>query len=86
MKNLILLALALMLTACVPTEAIKPPTVVQVVVDHYIAVPEELTTPCPIATLVTLTNGELARVEHEMKDSLQRCNKQLEQIRALGNP
>lgn len=77
------LALVAMLASCVPVQT-KLPTTVQVVVDHYIAIPPELTKPCPIAVVQAPTVGEVVRVAHERKASLQTCNDQLTQIRALG--
>lgn len=84
MNRLTLLAVAALLASCVPVQT--KPTTVQVNVDHYIAIPPELTKPCPVETVQTLTVGEVVRVAHARLVALRTCNVQLDAIRKLGQP
>lgn len=79
------LVLVVLLASCAPVQT-KLPTTVQVQVDHYIAVPSELTKACPIETAQTPTVGEVVRVAHARLVALRTCNDQLNQIRSLGTP
>jgi hypothetical protein len=84
-SRLAIILTACALAACVP---VKPnaPQVVTVTVDHYVAIPQELTQPCPIAEPVTHTGAEALTIAKQRRASLETCNDQLTQIRSLGTP
>lgn len=81
MRVLMVIA-SLMLASCQSVGPAVPPApeVIRVPVTTYVPVPEKLTAPCPIA------RGDLEQVvivARKRKASLEKCNGQLEQIRAL---
>jgi len=85
--RLLILALPVFLTGC-PGD-VKPtipvtPQIVEVPVTKYVAVPEDLTQPCPIETPQKRTVAEAVRVAAARKASLVSCNAQLDAIRNLG--
>ena len=74
------------LAACTPTKpAFVTPQIVTQTVTKYVPVPAALTAPCPIEQPKLRTVAEAVRVAKARKDALTQCNRQLEQIRQLGD-
>ena len=63
--------------------AVVTPSVVTQTVTRYVAVPDELTTPCPVALPTNRTVAEAVRVARARRDALDQCNRQLDAIRSL---
>ncbi len=76
----------LVLFGCTPVKPVVPvtPQVVTQTVTKYVAIPEDLTHPCPIEQPLSRTVAEAVRVARARKDALVECNKQLEAIRSIG--
>jgi len=67
-----------------PRPAVVTPRVVTQTVTKYVAVPAELTAACPIEQPKLRTVAEAVRVAAARRESLEQCNRQLDQIRSLG--
>lgn len=88
-RTVILLLACIVLLAlfgCAPVKPSAPvtPQVVTQTLTQYVAVPSELTQPCPIEQPKARTVAEAVRVARARKDSLIACNRQLDAIRSLG--
>lgn len=77
-----LLILIALLSACAAPVP-KAPTVVQVPITRYVAVPDALTAPCPVAMPKANTVAEAIRVARERRAALERCNARMDEIRNL---
>lgn len=86
MNRLLILAI-LLASGCANRPPVLPevPKTVTVVVEKYVAVPDELTAPCPVYEPRESTYNEAKRLALVRRESLEACNKQLERIRALGD-
>ena len=82
--RLLIVAALLVLPACATKPAVVTPRVVTQTVTKYVAVPDELTAPCPIEQPKLRTVAEAVRVAKARKDALEQCNRQLGEIRGLG--
>lgn len=79
---LILLALA----GCKSAPEARPfvaPTIVEVPVARYVALPEDLTKPCPVPAVRGRTVGDVVEASNARKLALDGCNAQLKAIREL---
>lgn len=80
------IAAALLLAGCktAPPERIVVPEIVKVPVREYVAVPEELTEPCPVAEVKSRTVEAVVEAANSRKTALDACNAKLREIRKLG--
>lgn len=87
MRSTLLILASLLLVGCGPTRPDPPvvPKVVYVAVEKIVPVPEKLTEPCDVYQVKAQTYGEAVAAANKRKASLEACNKQLAEIRALGN-
>ncbi|NII73248.1 hypothetical protein FHW84_001817 [Dyella sp. SG562] len=83
-QQLLILAVLLVLPACATKPTVVTPKVVTQTVTKYVAVPAELTAACPIEQPKLRTVAEAVRVAAARRESLEQCNRQLDQIRSLG--
>lgn len=84
-QQLLILVVLLVLPACAPTKpTVVTPKVVTQTVTKYVSVPAELTAACPIEQPKLRTVAEAVRVAAARRESLEQCNRQLDQIRSLG--
>jgi hypothetical protein len=60
------------------------PSVVKVPIVQYVAVPTELTKPCPVTEPTDRTVGEAVRIARARRAALEQCNAQLDGIRSLA--
>lgn len=76
-----LLSLALLAGCrCIPTvEVVEVPGPTR-----YVAIPEELTRPCPVEAPANASPLEAVRVAKARRDALESCNRDKARIRALG--
>jgi hypothetical protein len=88
MRNSLALMLLLVVTAllagCPGNVRDTPPKIVHVQVDHYVAVPAELTQPCPVFEAQEQTYAEAKRLALLRRQSLEACNADKSKIRALA--
>lgn len=78
-------AAALALAGCqTAPERVIVPEEVYITVDRYVAVPAELTRPCPVHELAGRTVEDVVEAANARKLALEACNEQLRQIRGLG--
>ena len=80
-KHYGLLTAALVLAGCATKGDLVHTEVVELPRSVYVAIPDELTQPCPIAEGPLAKAVEVARQRHE---SLEACNGKLRAIRELG--
>ena len=83
-QQLLIVLVLLALPACATKPAVVTPKIVTQTVTKYVAVPDALTAPCPIEQPKLRTVAEAVRVAAERRQSLEQCNRQLDQIRSLG--
>lgn len=79
----LLIAATLALVGCQRAAVVTVPKVVVQTVKEYVAVPESMTTPCPIPLQQNRSVEEAVRIARARRASLIDCNKQLEKIRNL---
>lgn len=88
LRTVVLLLVFVVLLALFGCTPVKPqpviPQVVTQTVTKYVAIPDELTQPCPIEQPLSRTVAEAVRIARARKDALVECNKQLEAIRSIG--
>lgn len=75
---------ALALAGCQATPEVRPfvaPEIIRVPVKTYVALPEELTKPCPVPAIKGRTVGDVVEVANARKVALEQCNAQLRAIR-----
>lgn len=70
------------LTAC-QSQPIKPPKVVEVVVEKIVPVPAALTEPCQQHEPKAKTVAEAVRLANQRKASLDECSARMARIRGL---
>lgn len=80
----LLIASAFALIGCHRQAVVTVPKTVTKVIQEYIAIPEDMTTPCPIALPQDRTVEEAVRIARARRASLINCNKQLDEIRKLA--
>ena len=74
----------LALAGCKTAPEARPfvaPEIVRVPVKTYVALPEELTKPCPIPAIKGRTVGDVVEVANARKVALDQCNAKLRAIR-----
>ncbi|WP_167285217.1 Rz1-like lysis system protein LysC [Marilutibacter alkalisoli] len=77
--------LLLVLAACRGTcPDIKPPEIVEVVVERYVPLPADLTRPCGDTAKRNNTVSEAVRLANARKADRDECNARMTQIRELG--
>lgn len=81
MRCVQLIALAL-LAGCA-TKPIKPPKVVEVVVEKIVPVPAALTKPCQAIEANGRSVGEAVRLANARKLALEECSSRMTKIRGL---
>lgn len=85
LMRVLMIAAAIVLTGCQTVKPAVIPHVVTQTVMRYVSVPSALTEPCSIAKPTKRTVGEVVEIANARRQSLIRCNDQLDAIRKLGD-
>lgn len=83
MHRLGLILAMLAVTAC-QSQPIKPPKVVEVVVEKVVPVPKQLTEPCQQPAKQGQTVQEAVRLANARKAALDECSGRMQKIRSLA--
>ena len=82
MRGLALILLPL-LAACNKPDDIKPPEIVYVTVDRYVALPSALVAPCPATAKRDNSVGEAVRLANARLADVKTCDARMTEIRKL---